>query len=78
MRINKEKDIQDLSGILSQIKWTGPMGLKKWAMIYDVHPNTMRAWFKKQYIVNKKVSPRMWRVSVDELPVEVVTKSLEI
>ena len=28
--------------IIKQLKWSGPLGFKRWAEMYDVHPNTMR------------------------------------
>lgn len=55
-------------------EWTRPLGLKKWAEIFSVHPNTMSEWLKSQNICNEQVSPRRWRVDVDELPTELVKK----
>ena len=76
MKINSEQDEQKVDKILSQLQWTRPLGLKKWADMFEVHPNTMRIWFKKQYISNKQISPRMWRVAFEELPAEYVAKIL--
>lgn len=61
-----------VSDDVNLIKWTRPLSLKQWCVIFGVHRSTMAAWFKKQVICNEQLSPRRWRVCYGELPAEIV------
>jgi hypothetical protein len=62
--------------IIAQLKWSQPLGLTKWAKIYGVHPNTMRAWLKDQVVRNERMSPRFWRIAIEDLPADLVLNAL--
>lgn len=55
-------------------QWSTPMNLTRSSKVFGRHRNTMRRWFKEQIIRNKKVSARLYRVDISELPAEVVAK----
>ena len=62
--------------IIKQLKWSGPLGLNKWAEMYDVHPNTMRGWLKNDVLINEQISPRRWRIAIEDLPGDLVINAL--
>lgn len=72
--MNKQRGVTELekAAIIEQIKWSQPMGLKKWADVFGTYSNTMQAWFKNQIVRNKQMSPRIWRVAVKDLPADLV------
>lgn len=53
---------------LSDEGWTKPHGLKEWGTVFGQSVNTMRRWFKNGNVKNTKISPRQWKVAIDELP----------
>jgi hypothetical protein len=65
---------------LDKIIWSQPLNLKKWCLIFDIDykksRNTLAQWFKDQTIRNRQVSPRYWRVHIEDLPAEYVTRIL--
>lgn len=64
------------AAIIEQLKWAQPLGLKRLALMFDVHPNTMRKWLKKQVVRNEQMSPRYWRVAIEDLPADLVINAL--
>ena len=62
--------------IIKQLKWSGPESLKKWAEAYKVHPNTMHRWLKDDVLINQQVSPRRWRIAIEDLPGDLVINAL--
>jgi predicted site-specific integrase-resolvase len=61
---------------LEGITWSRPLPLTKWADAFGVHRNTLRKWFRRQAIRNKKVSDRRWRVHIEDMPADHVMKCL--
>jgi hypothetical protein len=49
-------------------EWSEPDSPSQWARLFGVHYNTMIAWLKRQIVRNKQVTPRRYRIAVDELP----------
>lgn len=54
--------------------WTKPLGLKKWAAVFNVSESTVRRWFKDKKYENKKISDRKWSILYKDLPAEVVAR----
>ena len=80
MKTKKKKQIPlsetKQAAIIEQLKWSQPAGLKIWAEIFGRHRNTMRKWLDHQTIRNEHMSPRLWRVAIEELPTELVLSVL--
>jgi transposase-like protein len=68
---------REVVAIVEQLKWSQPMGLCAWAIIFGVHRNTMRKWLDEQTVKNQRMSPRMWRVAIEELPADLVVRVLD-
>jgi hypothetical protein len=49
-------------------KWSVPDSPSVWAKVFKVHYNTMIKWLKTQAIKNLQVSPRRYRIAIEELP----------
>lgn len=56
----------------NEIRWTRPLHLTQWAVVFSVNRGTLRKWFRDQKIQNEQMSPRKWRVRYSELPGEIV------
>jgi len=75
-KINRQVTEREEAAILQELKWSAPVGVKHWARIFDVHPNTMRKWLRNGVIRNEQLSPRRWRVAMEDLPAELVVNVL--
>jgi hypothetical protein len=52
------------------------MSLRKWCLVFGVDyqksRNTLSKWFRNQTIHNQHISPRYWRVHIEDSPAEYV------
>jgi hypothetical protein len=49
-------------------RWSKPHGLKEWSNVFGQSETTMRKWLREGNVKNEQVSPRRWKVVVEELP----------
>jgi len=77
MKAKRQFSQRDVVAVVEQLRWSQPMKLSDWAAIFHVHRNTMRKWLDNQIIKNQQISPRMWRVAIEELPSELVLQAFE-
>ncbi len=65
---------------LDKITWSQPLNLRKWCLVFGVDyrrsRNTVSKWFRDQTIRNQHISPRYWRVHIEDLPAEYVARVL--
>lgn len=56
--------------------WSHPTSLKEWADRFFVCPRTLKAMIVKGTIAAKQVSPRLWRIAIEDLPPDTKRRQL--
>ena len=66
----------DKIAIIKQLKWSAPLKVCQLADMYGVHTNTMHKWPNNDVLKSQQVSPRRWRIAIEDVPGELVINAL--